>query len=105
MGFRLEKYGPLLDSLAGYLEAAGLRTVTADDQYRSYTRRSATPTPLGNPTSSAGGEVAQRGHRSGLFVAGEIPPSGVMAGFPRQLGDEDPVGLQALIDHGFWHGS
>jgi integrase/recombinase XerD len=30
MGFRLTKYGPLLDSLAGYLEAAGLETVTAD---------------------------------------------------------------------------
>jgi integrase len=30
MGFKLEKYGPLLESLAGYLEAAGLQTVTSD---------------------------------------------------------------------------
>ena len=29
MGFKMEKYGPLLDSLAGYLEDAGLATVTA----------------------------------------------------------------------------
>jgi integrase/recombinase XerD len=28
MGFKMEKYGPLLDSLAGYLEDAGLATVT-----------------------------------------------------------------------------
>lgn len=28
MGFKMEKYGPLLDSLAGYLEGAGLATVT-----------------------------------------------------------------------------
>src|SRR6266567_3505302 len=28
MGFKMEKYGTLLDSLAGYLEAAGLATVT-----------------------------------------------------------------------------
>src|SRR5260370_11797504 len=28
MGFKMEKYGPLLDSLAGYLEEAGLGTVT-----------------------------------------------------------------------------
>ena len=28
MGFKMEKYGPLLDSLAGYLEEAGLATVT-----------------------------------------------------------------------------
>lgn len=28
MGFKMEKYGLLLDSLAGYLEAAGLETVT-----------------------------------------------------------------------------
>ena len=30
MGFKLEKYGPLLDSLVDFLEAAGLQTVTAD---------------------------------------------------------------------------
>jgi integrase/recombinase XerD len=28
MGFKMEKYGPLLDSLAGYLDDAGLATVT-----------------------------------------------------------------------------
>ena len=28
MGFKMEKHGPLLDSLAGYLEGAGLATVT-----------------------------------------------------------------------------
>ena len=28
MGFKMEKYGPLLESLAGYLEGAGLATVT-----------------------------------------------------------------------------
>jgi len=28
MGFKMEKYGPLLDSLAGYLEDAGLATIT-----------------------------------------------------------------------------
>jgi len=28
MGFKMEKYGPLLDSLAGYLEGAGLAAVT-----------------------------------------------------------------------------
>jgi integrase len=28
MGFKMAKHGPLLDSLAGYLEAAGLETVT-----------------------------------------------------------------------------
>jgi integrase len=30
LGFKLSKHGPLLDSLAGYLETAGLETVTAD---------------------------------------------------------------------------
>ncbi len=30
LGFKLAGHGPLLDSLAGYLESAGLETVTAD---------------------------------------------------------------------------
>lgn len=47
------------------------------------------------------GELAELGHRGGMFVLGQLPPAGVMPRGAVDPRDEYPVGLRVLIDHEF----
>ncbi|SRR6266851_1464329 len=59
------------------------------------------PGHLGQQVGPAAREIAQRGHRGGLLVAGELPPPGTVAGLPRELRYQDPVSLRTIIEHAF----
>lgn len=59
------------------------------------------PAHLGPQASPATGELAQRSHRGGLFIRGQLALLRVMFRFARDLGDENPVSLRTLTDHAF----
>jgi len=59
------------------------------------------PAHLGPQVSPATGELAQRSHRGGLLIRGQLAPLRVMFRLARGLGDENPVSLRALTDHAF----
>ena len=59
------------------------------------------PGDLGQQVGPAARELAELGHRGGFFIAGELPPAGPVPSLARELGDEDPVSLRAIIDHAF----
>ena len=60
-----------------------------------------TPAYPGPQVSPAAGELAQRSHRGGLFIRGQLAPLRVMFRLGRDLGDENPVSLRTLTDHAF----
>jgi hypothetical protein len=59
------------------------------------------PADLGEQVRPASGELAQRGHRGGLLLCGELAPAGMMPGRAVNPGGEDMVSLRTLIEHGF----
>ena len=65
---------------------------------RMFPRRCPPPRPAGRPS---GRQLAERGHRGGLLVAGEFAPPGPVARLARELGDEDTVSSRPFIDHAF----
>src|SRR5271166_1492917 len=44
-------------------------------------------------------KLAQRSHRGGLLIRGQLAPLRVMSRLARDLGDENPVSLRTLTDH------
>jgi hypothetical protein len=56
---------------------------------------------IGQQVTSAARKLAQRRHRAGFLVLGELPPLRLVLRLTVKLRDEDPVGLRALIDHTF----
>jgi hypothetical protein len=59
------------------------------------------PGDLGQQVSTPGGELAQRAHRGGLLVAGQLPPLRAVPRLARDLGHEHPARMRALIVHRF----
>ena len=59
------------------------------------------PAHLGPQVSPATGELAQRSHRGGLFIRGQLAPLRVMFRLARDRGDENPVCLRMLTDRAF----
>ncbi len=59
------------------------------------------PAHLGQQVSPATGEPAQRSHRGGLFIRGQLAPLRVMFRLARDLADENPACLRTLTDHAF----
>ena len=59
------------------------------------------PAHLGPQVSPATGELAQRSHRGGLFIRGQLAPRRVMFRLARDLGDANPVSLRTLTGHAF----
>jgi len=59
------------------------------------------PGDLGRQVSPAARELAQRGHRGGFLVAGELSPLRAVPRLAGELRDEDPVSLRTIIDHEF----
>jgi len=50
---------------------------------------------------TAAGELAQRSHRGGLFIRGQLAPLRVMFRLARDLGDENPVSWRMITGHAF----
>lgn len=101
MGFKLEKYGALLDSLADFLEAAGLQTVTADaalawamlpqnvqpfrwrarlDAARGFARFLAAGDPVAEVPPTVLLDARRNRHEPYIFTTGEIGAVMVAAG-------------------------
>jgi len=59
------------------------------------------PDDLGQQVGATSGELAERGHRRGLLVAGERAPLRAAPGLPRQPRYQDPISLRAIIEHEF----
>jgi hypothetical protein len=59
------------------------------------------PAHLGQQVSPAAGEPAQRSHRGGLLIRGQLALLRAMFRLARDLGDENPVSLRTLTDHAF----
>ena len=60
------------------------------------------PGYLGQQVRPPGRELAQPGHRGRMLGAGKLPPLRVMPCLTHELGDEDTVGLRAIIEHRFY---
>jgi hypothetical protein len=60
------------------------------------------PGYLGQQVRPSGRELAQPGHRGRMLGAGKLPPLRVMPCLTHELGDEDTVGLRAIIEHRFY---
>jgi integrase/recombinase XerD len=82
MGFKLEKYGPLLDSLAGHLEAAGLATVTVQAAVEwAMLPQDAQPNRWKQRLDAARGFAR---YLAASDPGAEIPPYGLLAARPNR---------------------
>lgn len=106
MGFKMDKYGPLLDGLAGYLEAAGLQTVTTQAAVAwAMLPRDAHPAHWEARLSAARGFAR---YLAASDPGAEVPPAGLLAARRRRhepyifTGQEIAVLLAAAGRHR-WH--
>jgi integrase/recombinase XerD len=82
MGFKMEKYGPLLDSLAGYLEGAGLATLTTQAAVEwAMLPQGAHPHRWKQRLDAARGFAR---YLAGSDPAAEVPPAGLLDARPNR---------------------